>query len=288
MTAAASSTTHKYKFTSALRPFSLIIAVACCSIAFARTYSDTDFSVLLSALTFTATLLAQCGVNLINDWSDQRQPELRLCSDQIHAIRHNFALGMACFAFAAILGGVIMFMRGPVIALLAIAGFAGCLAYTIEPFNLKRRGLGLILVFVLMGPLLITGAGFSATGNWSQTLLLDSIAFGPLISLVLMANEIRDIEKDLRHGDRTLSSILGLPRAKMAFLALLGLTAAGYITLMSLGHLNSPLWMTGSLVPAMFLTYRLLQMQSAASRHNLPQLAGRLTGVTALCHILSI
>ncbi|WLQ14686.1 prenyltransferase [Hahella aquimaris] len=288
MTATASPTTNKYRFASSLRPFSLIIAVGCCGIAFARTFPEADFSAPLAILTFTATLLAQCGVNLINDWSDQHQPELRLNCDQIQAIRRNFVLGMACFAFAAVIGSAIMLMRGPVIALLAMAGFAGCLAYTIEPFNLKRRGLGLILVFVLMGPLLITGAGFSATGNWSQTLLLDSIAFGPLISLVLMANEIRDIEKDLRHGDRTLSSILGLPRAKLAFLALLGLTAAGYITLISLGHLNSPLWMSGSLVFALFLAYRLLQMHSITSRRNLPQLAGRLTGVTALCHLLSI
>ncbi|ABC31887.1 1,4-dihydroxy-2-naphthoate octaprenyltransferase [Hahella chejuensis KCTC 2396] len=288
MTAAAPQTTNKYRFASALRPFSLIIAIACCSIAFAPTVPDADFSALLATLTFIATLLAQCGVNLINDWSDQSQPELRLSPDQIHAIRRNFALGMACFAIAAILGSVIMSIRGPVIALLAMAGFAGCLAYTIEPFNLKRRGLGLILVFVLMGPLLITGAGFSATGNWSQTLLLDSIAFGPLISLVLMANEIRDIEKDLRHGDRTLSSILGLPRAKAAFLALLGLTAFGYIALIALDRLSSPVWMSGSCIFALFLARQLLQMHSITSRHNLPQLAGRLTGVTALCHVLSI
>ncbi len=274
-----------YRFRKALRPFSLFIALAGTFIIWARSYQHADFSIVLASFVVVGATLAQASVNLINDWSDRSQFAME--SSQYQTIRRNFLWAVGGFSAAGLLGFLITLERGWQILLLALIGLAACLAYTFEPFHLKRRGLGLLTVFVVMGPIMMLGSGFAMTGVWELAVLFDAVLFAPLISLVLLANELRDYRRDIQAGDKTLSVRIGFPAAKALFLTLIVLTVTGYTLAIYMAFI--PLhWLF--LIP-LVLSARLLQQArnlEPGDLKYLPPETGRLVFATGLAHTLAL
>jgi 1,4-dihydroxy-2-naphthoate octaprenyltransferase len=128
-------------------------------------------------------------------------------------------------------------------------GFIGGYFYTGEPFNYKRRGLGVVFVFFLMGVLMVAGSYWATTGMLSLPVIWASIPVSILVSLILLTNELRDFEADARHGIRTLSVRTGYPAAVGLYLALLGLAYAGPWVLGAVGLFPRPL-LTLAALPA--------------------------------------
>ena len=107
----------------------------------------------------------------------------------------------------------------PVLAL----GLASVLAgyfYTASPFSLAYRGLGEVVVFVFMGPVIVLGAYYVQVEHWSWDAFLASLPIGLLVAAILHANNVRDIENDRRNGKWTLAALAGRPLADYEFIAL--------------------------------------------------------------------
>jgi 1,4-dihydroxy-2-naphthoate octaprenyltransferase len=100
-------------------------------------------------------------------------------------------------------------IRGWPLLLLGLVGVFGAWGYTGGEINYKSRGLGVLLVFFLMGALLIGGSYYTASGNYHINIFLLSLPFSLLSSLLLLSNELRDYEEDLAGGIKTLSVRLG-------------------------------------------------------------------------------
>jgi 1,4-dihydroxy-2-naphthoate octaprenyltransferase len=85
----------------------------------------------------------------------------------------------------------------------------------------KYNALGELAVFLAFGPLMFLGSFYAATGLLDLRALIASAPLGMLITAVLLANNIRDIETDSRSGIKTLATTLGLKRSTVVYLTLL-------------------------------------------------------------------
>ncbi len=219
-----------------LRPFAFTASVIPVAAGGALAWADGRFDTALFLLALAGAVLLHSGTNIVNEVYDVRQGIDTITSPRAsHAIlkgriseRGALRVAYACFGLAALLGVVLIAVRGWPIALLGLVGLAGGYFYTAPPFQYKFRALGVPLVFALMGPLMTVGAYYAVAGSWSWTALVLSIPVGLLVAAILHGNEWRDISEDARAGIVTLSSRFGKEVAHIGYLALI---LGAYLTL---------------------------------------------------------
>lgn len=138
-----------------------------------------------------------------------------------------------------VIGLVLSFMRSMLILWIGLIGFFACLFYTASPIKFKYKAWGEFFVFLMWGPLMFEGAYVVQRQALSVKAFYISIPFGILVSLVLLANNIRDIDYDSRQGIKTIGILLG---SKMSLILYAGLILISYlyIILMILSGLLSP------------------------------------------------
>lgn len=268
------------------RPFSLVVALSSCGLGLWLGVGEGAAAPGIILAVLCAGLLLQLGVNLINDKTD-----LHLLPDgdpatagQRVAIRLSYRIGLACLALATGIGLVLVALRGWGLLTVGIVGVVGAFAYTTEPLNYKRRGLGVPLVFWLMGVLMVLGSYMALTGEPSWHVFWHSLPLSFLISALLLANEIRDIERDLVYGIHTLSVRIGLENARRLYWGLIG-CAYGFSGLYAgLGWLPGFYWL---LIPLPLLL-PLAHYLSAPVRTPLPLWTGRFLLLFALAYAMAV
>ena len=157
------------------------------------------------------------GTNIVNEVYDVRKGIDTITAPRAsHAIvkgrmneRRRRSSPSSAFGLAVAVGLYLVWLRGPAIIVLGLLGLVGGYGYTAPPFEYKYRALGVPLVFLLMGPLMVEGAYFAVSGEWSMTALVLSIPVGLLVAAILHGNEWRDISEDTRAGISTLSARIG-------------------------------------------------------------------------------
>lgn len=97
---------------------------------------------------------------------------------------------------------------------LFLSGMFLSFAYTANPFSLKYKGLGNLVVFLEFGPLLMQYAAVALTGSISDKLWIYTVPIGFSIDAILHANNVRDYDTDKAAGANTLVVLLGLDFAK--------------------------------------------------------------------------
>jgi 1,4-dihydroxy-2-naphthoate polyprenyltransferase len=214
---------------------SLVIAAFSCTLGIVLAWTDGRGDLVNSIGVVVAGLALQAGVNLVNDFFEFRQ---RRVDDKIVNLGFSppdrellewliFLVGAAFFGFAGLVGLFLAWRTGWPLVCLGVLGFAGGFFYTGEPLNYKRRGLAVLLVFFLMGIMMVGGAYYAVAGTISPRVILASVPLSILVSLILLANELRDFEADTRHGIRTLAVRIGYRPAILLFCVLL---ACAYIS----------------------------------------------------------
>jgi 1,4-dihydroxy-2-naphthoate octaprenyltransferase len=131
-----------------------------------------------------------------------------------------YRAGWLVFAFAGIVGGILIALCGLEILPFAIAGVAGGYFYTNGRAPYKYQGRGLYAVFLLMGPLMAAPAYFIQTGGFSPAVFAGSLSISCLVSAIMHANDLRDIEHDHAAGIRTVATRLGRERSIRLFAVL--------------------------------------------------------------------
>lgn len=215
----------------ALRPISLVIAVVSCGVGIALAYADDRGHAVRAALVLVAGIALQSGVNLINDFFEFKQqniadkiPDLAIFGSKRAFIEWIiFATGLGFFAVTVPIGIFLVVETGLPLLLLGIVGFVGGYFYTGEPFNYKRRGLGVLFVFFLMGVFMISGSYYAVAGVFAWQSILIGLPVSALVSFILLCNEIRDYEYDKEHGLQTLTQRIGLrPAIVIGFVLIAG------------------------------------------------------------------
>ena len=211
-----------------LRPFAFTASVIPVLAGAALAWVDNAWSWAPFLLALVGAVLLHAGTNIVNEVYDVRKGIDSITSPRAsHAIvkgrmreRTALIIAGAAFALAVAAGIALVAQRGPAIIALGLLGLLGGWGYTAPPLEYKNRALGVPIVFLLMGPLMVEGAYFAVSGQWSATALVLSIPVGLLVAAILHGNEWRDIREDTRAGITTMSARIGRRWAHYGYVAL--------------------------------------------------------------------
>ncbi len=172
----------------------------------------------LFAITLLAGVLLQVGVNYFNEYFDYRyglDTAESLGSSTVifrgeMTAAQVFGCGVGAFAFATLLGIILIILVGPAIILFGLAALAIGYFYSARPFKLASRGLGDVMVYLAMGFLMVWGAYYVQLRQWSWAAFAASVPVGLLVTAILNMNNLRDYQDDLAVDKRTLPVRFGL------------------------------------------------------------------------------
>jgi len=220
---------------AAMRPFSFTASIIPV-IAGTVLAAFESYTWWIALLAFAGTVAIHAGTNLVNGYYDHKKgADSDISLGPPGTIQQGLLRPRAVRA-----GGVAAFFAGTVIGLVLVAttdwqilglGVAAVLAgflYTGAPLHLAYIGLGELTVFVFMGPVIVMGAYFVQVERWDWEPLVASLPIAFLVTAILQANNLRDIDNDRRVGKRTIATIIGRRWANREMYALL---AAGYVSL---------------------------------------------------------
>ncbi len=182
---------------------------------------------LLTAL--LATVLIQSGTNLHNDAADfERGVDTPARSGPPRAAQQGWfsprairRAALACFGLAFALGIYLALRGGWPIVLIGLASLAAGYLYTGGPRPIAYGPWGELFVWLFFGVIAVAGSDYLQTLRFRATPLLAGAALGLPAAAVLLLNNYRDLEGDRAAGRRTLVQLLGRPRARRLYAALL-------------------------------------------------------------------
>jgi len=181
---------------------------------------DGQFHWLIYLLTVVGGCSLHLGTNMINTYGDfiagvDTKESSVTCPQLTHGILTPKAMwraGVLFFVIAAMLGIYFVWLRGLPILIVGLIGIVFGYGYT-AGMAYKFKGLGVPLVFILMGPLMVWGGYYMQTGDftWASVITpgLASIPIGFLVSGILHGNDYRDMVHDKNAGITTTALMLG-------------------------------------------------------------------------------
>jgi 1,4-dihydroxy-2-naphthoate octaprenyltransferase len=230
--------THAYRnWFLAARPWSFTMTAISVSVGSTVAAVEGEFSWPLYLLTLIGAILMHAASNLINDFDDVRHgvdsPDVPTARYRPHPLMEGRlrlqqvrTAAYLLYLLAAVIGIFLAATRGMLVLFLGIIGTAAGITYTAAPLNYKYKALGEFSVFLMWGPLMVTGAYYVQRQAVSADALLISLPFGVLVALVLLANNIRDVVYDRSKGIQTLAIVLG---ERWGISVYLGLIVAAYL-----------------------------------------------------------
>ena len=165
----------------------------------------------------SCAILIQIATNFANDYFDFRNgadTSERVGFTRASAsgeIAPNIMLGAALSTFflAFLLGMYLVFHAGWPILVIGVLSIACGLLYTGGPFPLAYNGLGDVFVFVFFGLVAVMGTYYVNAQMWSLEAFWGGVAVGALSTLILAANNYRDVHTDRKVNKKTLVVLLG-------------------------------------------------------------------------------
>ena len=232
---------------AAARPFSFTASVVPVVVGTLLAAPE-RFSWWIALLAVAGSVLIHGGTNLVNDYYDHVKG-----ADGPDSLGVGGAIQKGLLTPGQVLtGGVIAFAGGAAIGLILCAatswellylGIASVLAgflYTGAPVHLAYMGLGEATVFIFMGPVMVVGAYFVQVERWDWEPFVASLPIAFLVTAILQANNLRDIEHDREHGKRTVATMVGKTWAQREMYGLLGLTYVSLIVATVAGAIPWP------------------------------------------------
>lgn len=185
--------------------------------------------VVVSVLCMLFAFIMQIDANFINDYFDfmkgnddeTRLGPKRACAmGWIHAAQMRKAI-LITTILACVVGLPLVYYGGIEMVVVGLVCVVFCFLYTT---HLSYLGLGDVLVLVFFGIIPVCIPYYIIRGNVTLTVVMASVACGLVIDTLLMINNYRDIENDIRAGKRTLAVRVGKRNSRYIYL-LLGLAA---------------------------------------------------------------
>ncbi|MCG8431341.1 MAG: 1,4-dihydroxy-2-naphthoate octaprenyltransferase, partial [Candidatus Omnitrophica bacterium] len=189
------------------------------------------------------TLLLHAATNMLNDFYDYRNGvdkkytfgSSRVITDGLLSPETIRKASCLCFTAGSLLALLLIARHWMLLLPIAAAGIAGGYLYSAGPRGLKYIGLGDILVFFLMGPLLTLASYLVLTTKTHAHVLPVCLPVGFLVVAILHANNLRDLTHDKHAGVTTLAARLGFKASQRFYLVLL---AASYISVGVMAAVN--------------------------------------------------
>jgi 1,4-dihydroxy-2-naphthoate octaprenyltransferase len=220
------------------------------------------------AATLAAAVLINIAANFANDASDAARgadtadrigPPRAVATGMLTA-RQVWTGTAIVVAAAAALGVYLAWISSWIVIAIGAAAIVAMLGYTGGPWPYGYHGLGEVFVFVFFGLAAVVGSRYVHDSTAPADAWLLAVPVGFLVTAILVANNIRDIDTDRTVGKRTLAVVLGRTGTRMlygglvlgAFAAIAGFVAAGavedaaLIALIALPFAGAPLRTVGT------------------------------------------
>jgi 1,4-dihydroxy-2-naphthoate octaprenyltransferase len=194
------------------------------------------FSWWKALLALIGSVAIHAGTNYVNDYYDHvkgADNETSLgpagyIQRGVVPARGVLVAGILSFAIGAALGLVLCATTSWDLLWLGIASVLAGFLYTGAPVHLAYLGLGELTVFVFMGPVMVLGAYFVQLESWDWEPIVASLPIAFLVTAILHANNLRDIDSDRRVGKRTVATLVGRTWANRE---MYGLLAGAFVSL---------------------------------------------------------
>ncbi|MDF2591263.1 MAG: UbiA prenyltransferase [Clostridia bacterium] len=254
----------------ASRPLSLTLALYSTTLGIVVAYrsaklftENMQLDIWKILLVTLAGLFVQTGTNFINDYFEceykyRRQNDRKYSFLGKKRTRFDiliFLLGMGSFGATCVIGIFLIYLTTPKLLWVGLIGVIGGYSYTGEPIVYKRHGLGAILSFVLMGPLMVYGSYLVFAEQFSWAPIIIGLPLSLMIPMLMFSNELRDFERDKSLGIRTLTVRIGNKAGKLIFLTLLLLSFSLSALFIILGMLPTSAVLVFATIPLAIKSY---------------------------------
>ena len=200
-----------------LRPRTLPNSIVPVAVGTALAFSLDGFVWWKALSALMVSLALQIGVNFANDYSDgvkgtdteERTGPTRLTATGLARPGQVLAAALGSFAFAGVIGLVLVATSSWWLLLLGAAAIAAAWYYTGGRSPYGYRGLGEVSVFVFFGVAAVVGTVFVQLGSAPWQAWVASLPVGLLSCAVLVINNLRDIPTDEETGKITLAVRIG-------------------------------------------------------------------------------
>lgn len=231
----------------ASRPFSFTAAVVPAVVG-TLLAADDHFSWWRALLAVAGSVLFLAGTNFVNDYYDDKKgadgPEslgmAGFIQRGILRPKQVLAAGLLCFAAGAVIGLVLSAAGSWELMWIGVASALAGFLYTGAPIHLAYIGLGEVTVFLFMGPVIVLGAYFVQVERWDWEPVVASLPIAFLVTAILQANNLRDIDIDRQHNKRTLATVIGREWANREMYLLLAGTYVSLVVAAAVGAMPWP------------------------------------------------
>ena len=228
------------------RPKTLGAAIAPVLVGSAIAYYEKSFSLTISLLALLVSISIQIAVNFANDYSDgikgtddQRVGPVRLVGQKLASPKSVKSAAILFFFLAALSGLIITILSQQWwFLLLGLSAFVAAWTYTGGPKPYGYAGLGEVFVFIYFGLVAVIGTAYAQTLFLKPYFLLYAISIGLFASAILVANNLRDREKDYQNKKNTLAVKLGDKRTRDLYVLLMILPFILIISLFIYNKIN--------------------------------------------------
>ncbi len=232
-----------YTLVAATRPAFLTASVLPVIVAGALVHwLEHRVSLPLLMLAIVNVALIHSGANVLNDYydglsgNDARNTARvfpfsggsRFIQNSVLTLEETRNLGFGLLLAGGLLGLVVVWLVGPLLLAIGLAGGVIALTYSAPPC-LACRGLGDVAIAVTFGLLPVIGTSLILTGGISEAAWWTGAIVACYVAAILWANSIPDIDADRASGKLTLPVRLG-PRLASAALPLW--FATGFVLLL--------------------------------------------------------
>lgn len=230
----------KFWFTNA-RPISLPQSMLPALTAVALSSGTGHFSWLAAIVSVLGVMFAHLGMNLLDDWFDyykgSGEARKKTASEGFRgrmtkypyltsgeATPKQLLVAVCVFlGIAAVMGCIVLAVRGWMILWWMLVGFIIGYSYSGGPLKLGFRGLGEMVIFIMFGPLMMTGVYYAITGEVTPKIAWLSAAVGLLVTNIVYTHSVLDAVPDKKMGKFTMAHLMGSDKGMLVLSSVLNL-----------------------------------------------------------------
>lgn len=195
--------------------------------AVALSVGAAEFNWIAAVASVIGVAFLHMALNLLDDWFDYKVGSAQareavgkegfrgrmvkypyITSGQ--ATHSDLLRAIICFTLVAVaMGAVVTYIRGWEILYWVAAAIIFGESYSGAPLKLGYKGFGEFVIFIMFGPLLMTGVYYSITGTVDNKILLLSNAVGLLVANIVYSHSVLDSVPDKKMGKKTMAHVMG-------------------------------------------------------------------------------
>lgn len=223
------------------RPISLPQSMLPAITAIALSAGAPEFNWIAALASLLGVVFLHLSLNLMDDWFDYREGSAeareKVANEGFRGrmIKYPYLTSgqtthqqllrvvLILLGMAALMGVVVFFQRGPQILGWVLAALIVGVSYSGGPLKLGYRGLGELVIFLMFGPLMMTGVYFAITGTLAPKILWLSSAVGLLVTNIVYSHSVLDAIPDQKMGKKTMAHLMGGAKGQIALSAFINI-----------------------------------------------------------------